>query len=264
MKIQAYKQIFTKIEKTLHKESSLSQHDFDLEAQKFINLSYKNYSDEDIFWMIVGIVFYSGMRAKTVSEKLPALGKYLKDFRKVKDYSQEEINQILEDPNIIRYRRKIESCVANAKAFNTLLKEYGSFNSYLESFGPLTNETGIDNLRRDLRNRFDYLGRRTVNHFLMELGLNVLKPDRVICRIFSRLGLIDHEDAIVEAIEVGKNIANVTGYPIRYIDIIFVKYGQMDGDGKFGLKGGICVEKNPKCHVCGITEYCDYYSNKWL
>jgi len=124
------------------------------------------------------------------------------------------------------------------------------------SFDPLSNEDTIERLRADLRSRFRYLGERTVNHFLTDLGLNVLKPDRVICRIFSRLGFIDDANNIVQAINVGKEMAIATSYPIRYIDIIFVTYGQMGDDG-------ICLEKNPKCCICGIKEYRDYYADNY-
>jgi len=118
-------------------------------------------------------------------------------------------------------------------------------------------------LRENLRSRFGYLGERTVNHLLTDLGFNVLKPDRVICRIFSRLGLINDEDSIDQAIEVGRDMAAATGHPIRYVDIILVKYGQMgESEGEFGLKDGVCLEKNPKCSVCGVKKYCSYFTGK--
>jgi len=252
--MKKYNEIFTQIENTLRKNSSLSEEQFDSRFGKFKNLSYKNMHDKDVFWILVYVAFYSGMRASTVSQKLPAVKKYLYDFKKVKNYSEREIDQILNDPNVIHHKQKIKACINNAKAFDKLLNMHGSFSKYLESFGSLSNEETIERLRADLRSRFQYLGERTVNHFLTDLGLNVLKPDRVICRIFSRLGFIDDVNNIDQTIKVGKDIAATTGYSIRYIDIIFVTYGQMGEDE-------ICLEKNPKCFVCGIKKYCDYYAN---
>lgn len=259
--MEKYKEIFNQIENTLRKNSNLSKEQFDSRFGEFKNFIYKNLQDKDIFWVLVYVTFYSGMRASTVYKKLPAIKKYLYDFRKVKDYSRKEINQILDEPNIIHNKRKIEVCVNNAKAFDKLLNTYGSFSKYLESFGQLSNEDTIERLRADLRSRFQYLGERTVNHFLTDIGLNVLKPDRVICRIFSRLGFIDNPNNIAQAINVGKDIAIATGYPIRYVDIIFVKYGQMGRDEYFGLDDGICLKSNPKCYVCGIKEHCKYYAD---
>lgn len=233
---------------------------FDAHLREFKSLHYEEMRDEDIFWVMVYVTFYSGMRASTVSERLPAIKKYLADFRKVKHYSQEAIDKIMKAPDIIRHPKKIEACVFNAKEFDNLLKEHHSFKDYIESFGSSADESTIDRLRMDLRSRFQYLGQRTVNHFLTDLGLNVLKPDRVICRIFSRLGLIDDKNNITQAIEVGRKIATATGYPIRYIDIIFVKYGQMGKDNDFGLTDGVCLEKKPRCHICQIRQNCRYHA----
>lgn len=253
-KMKDYRKIFNQIENTLRK---LLEDEFDSRFEKFKELDYRNMQDEDIFWILVYVVFYSGMNASIVSKKLPAIKKYLYDFKKVKDYTEHVINQILKDPYVIHNRRKIEACVNNAKAFDEILKTYGSFARYLESFGPLSQDETIEKLKSDLISRFKYLGKRTVYHFLMDLGLNVLKPDRVICRIFSRLGFIDNEKNITQAIKVGKEIAIATGYPIRYVDIIFSTYGQT-GDL------AICLKNDPKCYICGVKEYCNYYTEKSL
>lgn len=42
----------------------------------------------------------------------------------------------------------------------------------------------------------------------------------------------------------------------RYIDIVFVAYGQVSSP-EFGIDKGICL-KTPRCRECGITEYCRY------
>ena len=225
--------------------------DFDSRFGRFKTLDYRSLADNDIYWTVVYVTFYSGMKAATVTDRLPAIKKHLYPLERVKDYCQDDVKRILGDPNTIHHKRKIEACIANAKEFDNILNRHKSFGKYLESFGPLEDEVAIDKLRADLRKRFQYLGERTVNHFLTDLGLNVLKPDRVICRIFTRLGLIHDEDSLDEAVEVGKTFAGATGFPIRYVDIIFVTYGQV---GEYG----ICLEKNPKCNVCRVKEHCSY------
>ena len=57
-------------------------------------------------------------------------------------------------------------------------------------------------------------------------------------------------------------MAIATGYPIRYVDIIFAKYEQVGKDEEWGLEGGICLERNPKCDICGVREYCYYAKNR--
>ena len=53
------------------------------------------------------------------------------------------------------------------------------------------------------------------------------KPDRVIRRILFRLGLISEKEDIEQSIMVGKEFSRRINEPIRYIDIIMVKYGQI-------------------------------------
>lgn len=254
--MQKYRDIFIQIEDTLRKESILSKELFDSRFGEFKNRSYKNMSDDDVFWTMISVTFYSGMSARIVSKRLPTIKKWLGDYRKVKEYSQIEMSQVLRDPSTIHHKRKIEACIENAEEFYRIVSRYGSFAKYIESFDELTDEKTIDDLRKDLRGRFRYLGKRTVNHFLTDLGFNVLKPDRVICRIFSRLGLIGDANDIIRANDIGREIALATGYPIRYVDIIFVKYGQKGRDEHFGLEDGICLEDGPKCQKCGVRNYC--------
>ena len=89
---------------------------------------------------------------------------------------------------------------------------------------------------------------------MTDIGLNVLKPDRVIMRIFKRLDLVSSEDDFLGAIEVGRKFSEAVKEPIRYIDIIFVYYGQLDSP----IFEYICSERNPRCDRCGVNEYCSY------
>ena len=70
---------------------------------------------------------------------------------------------------------------------------------------------------------------------------------------------VSGKDNIDQAIMVGKEFSRQINGPIRYIDIIMVKYGQMGDEEGFGLtNGGICLKKNPRCHECGVNEYCTH------
>lgn len=166
------------------------------------------------------------------------------------------MQRINNDSEIIHNKRKITACVRNAITFNNIINEFASFANYLESFGNLNNRDVLGNLRNDLITKFDFLGNITAYHLMLDLGLKVWKPDRVICRILKRLGLLKNPNDIDRAVELGKEIAEQVGEPIRYIDIIFVKYGQQGNEQPFGLQNGICLEKNPRCEMCGIREYC--------
>jgi len=253
-----YARIFKLIEKTLFQQSQFSREDLISSFNRFKNIDYRRMSDDEIFWNMVKVIFYSGMKATTVSDMLPKISHYFSDYRKVKEYTKEDLVRISQDSTIIRNRRKIFAISRNAEKFNFLVEQYGSLGKYLESFGPLNEDRTLNLLRYDLRSNFGYLGPRTVYHFMTDLGLNVLKPDRVICRIMYRLGMIRDEKDIDGVIQVGRHMSAITGHPIRYIDIVLVKYGQMGRGDEFGLEDGICLKNNPKCNICGVRQYCNY------
>jgi DNA-3-methyladenine glycosylase I len=57
------------------------------------------------------------------------------DVGKVAGYDEAKVNSMLQDPGIIRNRKKIESSINNAQRFLEIQEEYGSFCSYIWGFG---------------------------------------------------------------------------------------------------------------------------------
>lgn len=65
------------------------------------------------------------------------------DVEKVAAYDAAKIEEFMQNPGIIRNRRKLEATVINAKAFIEVQKEFGSFDAYIWSFvggKPIINE----------------------------------------------------------------------------------------------------------------------------
>jgi DNA-3-methyladenine glycosylase I len=201
------------------------------------------------------IIFYSGFKAEIVEKKEKIILGHFPDYKTVSNYSDADFEKIFSDSNMIKNDRKIKSCIKNAKVFDKIVIQYGSFQNYIDSFNAQSSFENLIFLKEELEYRFDYLGGVTVYHFLTDIGFNVLKPDRVILRIFKRLGLIENEKQLLKAIVLGQLFSKHTEIPIRYIDIILVKYGQQGESEKFGLKNGICLEKEPNCKVCGLINY---------
>ncbi|MEW6616686.1 MAG: hypothetical protein AB1401_14625 [Thermodesulfobacteriota bacterium] len=188
--------------------------------------------------------------------------KWLYDFKLLAEASDVKEKQIVDH---IGFPNKVRQCVLNAQSFSTLLVSFGSFQQYFRRWG-INNlnpdEKSLDSIRKDLRSRFVGIGPVNVNHFLSELGLNVLKPDRVICRIFYRLDLIKSPDDTDGAIAVGRDFQQAVGKPLRVIDIIIVKYGQIGKSKDLGTNGGICLENDPKCYMCDVLDYCHWNRNR--
>lgn len=108
------------------------------------------------------------------------------DFDKVADFGEEEIEQIMETKGMIRSRRKIEAVIHNARCFQKIREEFGSFDTYIWSFtngktylytghqkGAIPAKNGLsDRVSRDLKKRgMKYMGSVTVYSHLQACGI---------------------------------------------------------------------------------------------
>jgi DNA-3-methyladenine glycosylase I len=216
----------------------------------------RSFSDDEYFTKLILVAFYSGFRAATVTRKLDVIKRHFPSWQVVAGYNDADIQRILNDSDMIAHEGKISGCVENAKTFAALVGQYGSFEAFIKSQSPNQSLEQLLLLKELLQTKFAYLGGITVYHFMTDIGLNVLKPDLVICRFFQRLGLLDSEEQIFKAILEGRRFADATGLPIRYIDIVFVIYGQV-ASPKVGISKGICL-KEPRCTQCSIRAQCAY------
>ncbi len=108
------------------------------------------------------------------------------DFDKVAAFDEEDILRILDTEGMIRSRRKIEAVIHNARCFQKIREELGSFSEYLWGFtkgktifymghqkGRIPAKNGLSDLvSRDLKRRgFKYLGSVTVYSHLQACGI---------------------------------------------------------------------------------------------
>jgi DNA-3-methyladenine glycosylase I len=256
-----YKAIFDAVEATVLEIGSkkVPREQILKELEYFKHLEGRTFTDDEYYTMLVHIVFYAGFKAQTVTDKIGVINQHLPSYKTVADYGAREMELILNDELMIRNRGKVQGCIANAKEFKKIIHKHGSFQKYIDSFAANKSDANLFRLKEALERRFAWLSVTTSLHFLTDIGMAVLKPDRVIRRIFNRLGLAEEDAAPMVIIDEGRKFAQATGLPIRYIDIIFVAYGQMQ-TREFGLERGICLEKNPSCSACGVSEHCEYYA----
>ena len=225
-------------------------------------MAEKTFVDADYYRKLVHVVFFAGFKAVIVSKKIPTIDGHFPDYKTVSDYGEKEFDAIAKDPLMIRNKKKIGACRDNAKEFVAIITANGSFSRYVESFAPRASLENVMRLREDLIRRFGYLSRVTSLHFLMDIGMPVVKPDRTVMRVFSRLGIIEDERPteknIRKVISAAERVAHDTGEPIRYVDVVFSSHAMMTITGD-GLAQGICLKAHPKCDVCPVTGYCNYY-----
>ncbi len=130
----------------------------------------------------------AGLSWDTILRKREAYRKAFDNFEpeKVARYSEAKIEKLLQNEGIIRNRLKINSAVANAKAFLKVQKEFGSFDKYIWSFvggKPLDNKvrsmsdvpakTDIsDRVSKDLKKRgFNFVGSTIMYAFMQATGM---------------------------------------------------------------------------------------------
>lgn len=176
---------------------------------RFKTFETKIRSDDEYFETLIMIVFYSGFKAATVENKEKIILSHFPKYILVAEYSETDIHRIMSDPKMIKNEKKIRACISNARIFRRIIQHYGSFLEYLNSYNAKDTFENLLELKNELEYRFDYLGGTTVFHFLTDLGFNVLNPDRVISRIFKRLGLIDDEKNLLQTVEQGREFSNL-------------------------------------------------------
>lgn len=58
------------------------------------------------------------------------------DVKKVAAFTENDVENLMQNPGIIRNRRKIETTITNAQHYIEVQEEFGSFSNYLDSFLP--------------------------------------------------------------------------------------------------------------------------------
>ncbi len=94
------------------------------------------HDDLKLFEMLLLEGAQAGLSWLTILKRREAYRIAYDDFQpaKVAQWSDEKINSLLKDPGIIRNKLKVYSARINAQAYLKVLKEFGSFDSFIWSF----------------------------------------------------------------------------------------------------------------------------------
>ena len=104
------------------------------------------------------------------------------DLVRVCAYDEDKIAELMQNPGIIRNRRKIRASIDNSRIYQSIVNEYGGFDAYLRSFtgGRIIHEPDVrittsalsDALSADLKRRgMSFVGSTTVYAFLQAIGI---------------------------------------------------------------------------------------------
>lgn len=115
------------------------------------------------------------------------------DYKKISQYDEEKIDELRQDAGIIRNARKIQAAVKNAKVYQEIQAEFGSFCEYIWGFtegriiyeNDKTNSALSDRISKDLQKRgMRFVGTTIIYSFLQAIGIiNSHEDGCFLCRL---------------------------------------------------------------------------------
>ncbi len=251
--------VFERVEATLKQVGDLPEDSREMYGisygQRVLPVRTGQEFDNEYYLAMCFVVFFSGFRSEVVLKKAGRINHYFGQVEAAARMKPADIEALLMDTTMIRNRRKVEACVHNAREFLRVRDSHGSFGGLLLGHGrPDTiNGEALETLRNLLMTGFRYMGPATVNHFLLDYGYPVLKPDRMVMRVLHRTGLIPgtEERHYPQASEHCRTIAVRLGLSTRYVDWVLVGLG-MEG------RAGLCRKNDPACGRCLVDDLCGF------
>lgn len=126
-------------------------------------------SDEEYFGLLARAIFSAGLGPRVVESRWEGIKQAMGGLvpATVALLDEDDVQRLLQDPEMIRNRRKIEAVITNASIFLEACQEYGDFHSYLAALGA---DVDLMAAVEVLTNRFAYLGRTSASFFLFSAG----------------------------------------------------------------------------------------------
>lgn len=140
------------------------------------------HDDRKLFEMLILECFQAGLSWECVLNKQEAFRRAFDGFdpEKVCAYDEAKMEELRQDPGIIRNRLKIRAAVNNACIFRKIQKEYGSFSEYLWHWtdGETVYERDVvssplsDKVSEDLQKRgMKFVGTVIIYSYLQAVGV---------------------------------------------------------------------------------------------
>ena len=146
------------------------------------------YDDQKLFEFLILETFQAGLSWITILKKRENFRLAFDEFNylKVALYSEDKIQELMQNPGIIRNQLKIRSAVSNAISFMKIQEEFGSFSNYIWGFvdgKPIENTPKTlkeipattplsDAISKDLKKRgFKFVGSTVVYAHMQATGM---------------------------------------------------------------------------------------------
>ena len=137
-----------------------------------------SYEDKYLFEMLILESFQAGLSWECVLNKRKAFDNF--DIDKICNFDDKKIKELLENPNIIRNKLKINAAINNSKIFKEIQKEYQTFSNYIWHFTDnnivyeidKTSSELSDIISKDLKKRgMKFVGTTIIYSYLQAIGV---------------------------------------------------------------------------------------------
>lgn len=141
--------------------------------------------DNLLFELLILEGFQAGLSWECILNKRNFFKEAFSNFnpKEIAKYDENKINELMNNKNIVRNRRKIEATIINAKVFLSIQKEYITFANYIWSFtdnkiikntddnfkttSPLSDIISIDLKKRGMK----FVGTTIIYSYLQAIGV---------------------------------------------------------------------------------------------
>ncbi|MBI1837954.1 MAG: DNA-3-methyladenine glycosylase I [Flavobacteriia bacterium] len=143
-------------EDNIHKIYHDNQYGFDIEC------------DNELFGRLILEINQAGLSWNTILNKQENFRKAFDNFNIsiISNYDTQKINELLNNPGIIRNRLKINAVIYNANQIIEIQKEFGTFKKWIL----LNNNNSLPEWVKLFKKNFKFVGGEIVNEFLMSIG----------------------------------------------------------------------------------------------
>ena len=140
------------------------------------------FDDPYLYEMLILESFQAGLSWECVLNKRESFRQAYDrfDISKVIAYDERKVQELMDNGNIIRNKRKITASIRNSIIFQEIVEEYGSFHNYLSTFtnkrilyetDRTTNDVS-DAISKDLKKRgMTFVGSVTIYSYLQAIGI---------------------------------------------------------------------------------------------
>lgn len=166
-------------------------------AKDDLNIKYHDdewgkpqHEDRILFEFLILEGAQAGLTWATILKRREGYRKAFSNFDpvKVSKYSYKQIEKLLQNPEIIRNKLKINSAINNAKQFLKIQKEFGSFDNYVWSF--VNQRPVINNFKKHSDLPASTETSKKMSNDLKNHGFNFVGP--TICYAFMQaVGMVD-------------------------------------------------------------------------